>query len=344
MTAVGVSFVQSGVAGLIRLERPQALNALTHDMALSMIERLKLWRYDPAIERIIIHAVGERAFCAGGDIRNLYDWGLADDPRARAFYRTEYELNALIKSCPKPYIALMDGIVMGGGVGISAHGSHRIGSENVTFAMPETGIGLFPDVGATWFLPRMRGKSGLFLGLTGTRLKTADSVHVGVLTHHVPASDHEALRNTLCEMGDTDQIISRFSKPTEAGALSQKEADIDHHFGQDCVENILNSLQDEGTDWSLAQAQILMAKSPTSLKITFEQLRQGRDLSFEDCMKMEFRIVSRVLEGHEFFEGVRAVIVDKDQKPQWDPSTLDKVSDDAIARYFEALGDELEIG
>ncbi len=341
--AAEIHFERMGVAGLITLDRPKALNALTAHMAAAMLGRLAAWRDDPGVSRVVIRAAGERAFCAGGDIRNLYEWGRAGDDRARDFYRVEYTLNAAIKSFPKPYVALIDGIVMGGGVGISVHGSHRVGTDAVTFAMPETGIGLFPDVGATYVLPRMRGETGLFLGLTGARLKTADARHVGVLTHIVPRDRHGELTDALTAPGDTDSIISEFADPAPPPDLPAREADIDRCFSAESVEEIIDRLQAEDSDWAKVQFETLATKSPTSLKIAFRQLRVGRALTFEDAMRTEFRIVSRVLQGQEFFEGVRAVIIDKDNAPRWDPDRLDAVTDEQIDAYFAPLPDELDI-
>lgn len=341
--AAEIHFEQVGVAGLITLDRPKALNALTADMAAAMLDRLAAWRNDPGVSRVVVRAVGERAFCAGGDIRNLYEWGRAGDDRARDFYRVEYTLNAAIKRFPKPYVALIDGIVMGGGVGISVHGSHRVGTDAVTFAMPETGIGLFPDVGATYVLPRMRGETGLFLGLTGARLKTADALHVGVLTHVVPRDRHGDLADALAEPGDTDAILSEFTDTAPPPDLPAHEPAIDRCFAAERVEEIIARLEADDSEWAKTHVETLATKSPTSLKITFRQLRLGRTLAFEDAMRTEFRIVSRVLRGQEFFEGVRAVIIDKDNAPRWHPDRLDAVTDDQIDAYFAPLPDELDV-
>ncbi|MCB1493762.1 MAG: enoyl-CoA hydratase/isomerase family protein, partial [Rhodobiaceae bacterium] len=235
------------------------------------------------------------------------------------------------------------GIVMGGGVGLSVHGSHRVGTEAVTFAMPETGIGLFPDVGATYVLPRMAGETGLYLGLTGARLKTPDAHHAGVLTHICPRDRHPALTEALCGAGDTDAILADFCEAATGATLPEHQAEIDRCFAGTSVEDILGRLASDGSAWANAQANTLAQKSPTSLKITFRQLRLGATLEFGDAMRTEFRIVSRVLQGHEFFEGVRAVIIDKDQAPRWQPDALDKVSASDIDAYFAPLDDELDV-
>lgn len=347
MAGQEVHFDRNGVAGVITLDRPQALNALTAGMAAAILEQLAIWADDDGVDRVVIRANGEKAFCAGGDIRNLYDWGLAGDPRARDFYRVEYTLNTAIKHYPKPFVALIDGIVMGGGVGLSVHGSHRVGSEAVTFAMPETGIGLFPDVGGTFFLPRMRGETGMFLGLTGARLKSADALHVGVLTHAASRADLPELFEALAAPGDEDAIIGRFGGATEEAPLKAVETLIDRHFSARSVEDILASLDRaaEGVDgeWAARQAATLRTKSPTSLKIAFRQLRQGQGLDFRDSMRLEYRIVTRILAATDFFEGVRAVIIDKDQQPRWRPDRLDAVTDEQIDAYFAPLPDELEV-
>ncbi|HSC19239.1 MAG TPA: enoyl-CoA hydratase/isomerase family protein [Rhizomicrobium sp.] len=333
-----VLFEQRGALGLITLNRPKALNALTRDMCLATNAQLAAWARDDGIKTVAIRGTGERAFCAGGDIRTLYDAGKAGAPEALKFYRDEYRLNAAIKHFPKPYVALLHGIVMGGGVGVSVHGSHRVANETVMFAMPETGIGLFPDVGGSYFLPRCPGELGIYLALTGARLTTADTLYAGVATHFVPARDTEALLSALEAGTDPDMALRSFSEtPAEPQLASVREA-IDRTFAEDSLDGILAALEADGGEWAVKTLSTLRGKSPTSLKITFLQMREGARLSFDDCMRMEFRLVSRVMAGHDFYEGVRAAIIDKNNAPRWNPAALADVSSAEIESYFAPLG------
>lgn len=345
MESSDILFERCGAAGIVTLNRPKALNAVTLDMVHALTRQLDAWAKDAAVTRVVITAAGERAFSAGGDIRALYDLGRAGKlDEMRTFWRDEYPLNTAIKRYPKPYVALIDGIVMGGGVGVSIHGSHRVAGDRYTFAMPEVSIGFFPDVGATWFLPRMPGELGMWCALTGDRLKTADAVAAGVATHHVKSARFPELLDALCGNVSVDATIAAFAEPAGEGAVTARRAEIDRLFAADSVESILASLDAAGTDWAKATAATIRTKSPTSLKLALQQVRRGRDWSFEDCMRCEFRIVSRIVDGHEFYEGVRAVIVDKDNAPRWKPATLGEVSDAEIERYFAPLGaDELRL-
>jgi enoyl-CoA hydratase len=282
---------------------------------------------------VVVQGAGERAFCAGGDIRTLYDSGKAGTPYALEFYRDEYLLNAYIKHYPKPYIALISGIVMGGGVGVSVHGSHRIADETTLFAMPETGIGLFPDVGGSFFLPRLAGELGLYLGLTGARLKAADALHAGVATHFVPAAERQALIETFAR----GEVAVANTSPGPA-PLTELRGRIDTIFSARSVEAILERLERDGSEWALDTAATIRAKSPTASKLAFRQIREGKALAFDDCMRMEFRMVNRVIAGHDFYEGVRATIIDKDGAPKWKPDLLAGVSDKNIDAYFAPLG------
>jgi enoyl-CoA hydratase len=332
-----ILFEKRGAVGLITLNRPKALNALTHAMCVSMKAQLAKWATDDVIKCVVIQGEGDRAFCAGGDIRALYESGQAGTPYIVDFYRDEYILNAAIKHYRKPYIALIRGIVMGGGVGVSVHGSHRIADEAMLFAMPETGIGLFPDVGGSFFLPRMPGELGMYLGLTGTRLKTADALYTGVATHFVPAAKREALVSALASGKPPDAAL-RQSEAAPTSDMPEIRPGIDRIFSADNVEAILSSLDREGTDWARETAKTIRTKSPTATKLAFRQIRNGKTLSFNDCMRMEFRMVYRVIAGHEFYEGVRATIIDKDGAPRWNPAQLSDVSDTDIDAYFAPLG------
>jgi enoyl-CoA hydratase len=333
-----VLFEHRGAIGLVTLNRPKALNALTHGMCVQMKAQLDAWKTDSAVQTIVIQGEGERAFAAGGDVRALYESGKAGTPYALDFYRDEYILNALIKHYPKPYVALIRGIVMGGGVGVSVHGSHRIADESTTFAMPETGIGLFPDVGGSFFLPRCPGEVGLYLALTGMRLRAADALYVGVATHFVPAAQRTPLIESLAAGETPDKAIAALASDPGPAPLIALRAEIDTHFAKSSVEAILASLDAVGSEWTHETAKTIRTKSPTSTKLAFRQIREGKKISFDDCMRMEFRMVNRVVSGQDFYEGVRATIIDKDNAPKWKPAAIADVSDADIAAYFAPLG------
>jgi enoyl-CoA hydratase len=335
-----VLFERRGALGLITLNRPKALNALTHDMCLKMKAQLGEWADDAAIECVAIRGAGDRAFCAGGDIRALYDSGKAGTPYALEFYRDEYLLNAAIKHYPKPYVALIQGINMGGGVGVSINGSHRIAGEGMVFAMPETGIGLFPDVGGSYFLPRCPGETGMFLGLTGMRLKTADSLYAGIATDFVPTSRWDTLLEALSDGTAPDVVIASLKDSVPDTFLTEHRSAIDRIFSAGSVEEILAGLDAEHEDWTDDIASTIRSKSPTSLKVAYRQIREGKKLDFDDCMKMEYRMVNRIVAGHDFYEGVRAVIIDKDNSPKWKPADLYSVSQADVDAYFAPLDDK----
>ena len=338
-----VLFEKHGAVGLITLNRPKALNALTRDMSLAMKAQLDIWAGDADIKTIAVQGAGERAFCAGGDIRSLYESGKAGTSYALDFYRDEYILDAAIRHYPKPYVALISGIVMGGGVGVSVHGSHRIADETTTFAMPETGIGLFPDVGGSYFLPRCPGQVGMYLALTGARLKTADCLYAGVATHFVAKDKRAGLIERMAAGATPDDALGGLCETVPDTFLAGHRKAIDAIFAKDSVEDILAALDADHTDWSRDTARTIRAKSPTSTKLTFRQLREGAALSFDDCMRMEYRMVHRIVAGHDFYEGVRATIIDKDGTPRWDPADLAAVSDAAIDAYFAPLEKELSL-
>jgi len=341
-----ILFERRGAAGLVTLNRPQALNAVTHEMVLALHAQLVAWAGDPAITRVVITAAGERAFSAGGDIRALYDLGCAGrHDEALQFWRDEYPLNVAIKNFCKPYVALIDGIVMGGGVGVSVHGSHRVAGDRFQFAMPEVGIGFFPDVGATWFLPRMPGELGTYCGLTGERFGSADAVAAGLATHRIPSARFGALLEGLTGTLSVDALLASFAEPAGEGPILARRGAIDRLFAGDRIEDILAALEREAGDeaeWARKTAATIRTKSPLSLKLALAQVRRGKGWDFETCMRAEFRIVSRVIHGHDFYEGVRAVIVDKDNKPRWRPATLAEVSEAEVERHFAGRGaDEL---
>ena len=329
-----------GAVELITLNRPQALNAVTLGMVRAFTRQLQEWRDDPSITRVVLTAAGSRAFSAGGDVRALYDAGTAGRHNEMlAFYGEEYALNTIMKHYPKPYVAVIDGIVMGGGVGVSVHGSHRVAGDRFSFAMPEVSIGLFPDVGATWFLPRLPGELGAYCALTGERLNAADGVAATIATHRVASSRFGDLADALGGAVSVDATLAAFAEPAGESKLALRRGAIDRLFKGDRVETILAALDAGRADaeFAAATAATIRVKSPTSLKLALAQMRAGATLSFQGCMQTEFRIVSRVIHGHDFYEGVRAVIVDKDNAPNWRPGTLAEVSDAEIARHFAPL-------
>jgi enoyl-CoA hydratase len=333
-----VLFERRGAVGLITLNRPKALNALTHGMCVAMKAQLDAWATDGAVQTVAVQGAGDRAYCAGGDIRSLYESGKAGTPYAREFYRDEYILDAAIKHYPKPYVALISGIVMGGGVGVSVNGSHRVADETTTFAMPETGIGLFPDVGGSYFLPRCPGEIGMYLAMTGARLKTEDALLAGVATHYVPRAKRKSLLTSLEQGRHPDEALSSIAEKPGAAPLEALRFQIDRCFAERSVELILAWLEMDGSDWARQTIQTMSGKSPTSLKLAFRQLREGAKTDFDDCMRMEFRMVNRVIDGHDFYEGVRATIIDKDGAPKWKPDKLAAVNDADIDAYFASLG------
>lgn len=330
-----------GALGLITLNRPKALNALTLEMIHAMTETLGEWAEDPGIAAVLIRGAGDKAFCAGGDIRALVQPDNSD--YIAGFFADEYRLNRLIFRYPKPYIALIDGIAMGGGVGVSVNGRLRIASETTLFAMPETGIGMFPDVGGSYFLPRLPGELGMYLGLTGARLHAADCLDTGIADSYIAAARHDALIDRLARDGEAGTVVRELAESPGPGPLGVHRDVIDRCFAGESVEAIAAAVEGERGDWAARTLQVLSVKSPLALKVAFRQLRQGRDLDFEACMAMEYRLSQRIVPGHDFREGVRAVVVDKDMHPQWDPVQLDAVSDAAVEACFAPLEDgELE--
>ena len=328
-----------GAVGRITLNRPRALHALNLAMCEIMTRALLDWRDDPAVVSVLIDHAGERGFCAGGDIRMIAESGAGDASEARAFFKAEYRLNHLMFVYPKPITAVVDGIVMGGGVGISEPATVRIATERTTYAMPETGIGLFPDVGGGWFLPRLPGETGTWLALTGARLKAADTVALGIHTQFVPSEALAALTADLvASPADPAATANRHAADAGPAPLAPHREAIDRLFAYDTVEAIFAALAADGSEWALAQLATLKTKSPQSLKVTLKQLRIGRtQTDFADTMAMEYRLGGRIVSTHDFQEGVRAVIVDKDNAPQWSPALLEDVSDASIDALFAPL-------
>jgi enoyl-CoA hydratase len=342
-----VLFARSGHAGIITLNRPKALNALSHTMVRLIWPQMLAWKDDPAVRHVIIEAAGPKAFCAGGDIRQLHDLGKEGrQAEARAFWREEYTLNHLLKTYPKPVIALINGIVMGGGVGMSFHGSHRIATETLMFAMPEVGIGFFPDVGASYILPRLADHMGRYLALTGARVGLGDALALGLVTHGVAAADLPALRAALIEARDVDAAIATVSQLRPEAPLLAQAAIIREAFGGDSLCDIFQRLAHMaigGNSFASDTLEGMRKKSPTSMAIALEQMRRGAAMDFAAVMQMEYRIVSRIAEGHDFYEGVRAVIIDKDHAPKWLPDHIEFLDAARIARHFEPLADDLNL-
>jgi enoyl-CoA hydratase len=328
-----------GRVGRLTLNRPKALHALTTNMCRLMIEALLAWRDDPAVELVLLDHSGERGFCAGGDIRMLADSGAGDGRAAREFFFTEYRLNHLLFHYPKTTVAVMDGVTMGGGVGLSRPCRFRVATERTTFAMPETGIGLFPDVGGGWYLPRMPDHIGLWLALTGARIKAADCELVGVATDYVESGKIEALKAAIvADPAAVETLLTEFEGDAGRPTLAAHQDEIARLFDRESVEAIVAALKASDSDWARDQLAVLASKSPQTMKVAFRQLRLGgQAASFAENMAMEYRIGARVVQRHDFLEGVRAVIVEKDNAPRWEPSTLEGVTEAMLDAIFTPL-------
>jgi len=334
-----IRFERIGLAAIVTLTRPKALNALTHDMVKALATALAAWENDSAVALILVKAEG-RAFCAGGDILKIHE-AKGSDKLPVDFFADEYRLNAHIARYRKPYVALIDGIVMGGGVGISCHGSHRVMTENAQFAMPEVGIGFFPDVGGSHLLPDLGGSFGIYLGLTGARIRQGDALWSGIATHAMKAEYQAGLIERLCETGEPDlalrEVFQQAKRETDRETLEKIAA----HFSRPTLEELIAGLEATAASDGFAADTLAMirTKSPTSLKVAFRQMAEGSTRSMDDCMRMEYRILNRMLTGHDFYEGIRAAIIDKDGKPVWKPATLDAVKGAAVESYFAPLGE-----
>jgi enoyl-CoA hydratase len=335
-----VVVVADGRVGRITLNRPSALNALTLEMVRLFDRALTRFQLDRNISTIVIDGAGDRALCAGGDIRSIYDSALLGDPTPLTFWAEEYQLNYRIANYPKPIVAIMDGIVMGGGVGISAHASHRVVTEHSVLAMPEVGIGFAPDVGSTWLLSRSRGEYGTHLALTGERIGAGDAIVAGLADKYVPRASLPSLMKYLATRGVDDALSLVVSAQPEA-RLAASQGWIDQCYSSDDVEEIVLQLRACGGDAGLAASDIL-TKSPTALKVALRELRDARHSSnLADCLETEHRASTKFLATPDFIEGVRAAIVDKDRAPQWNPSLLEDVKD--IAQYFAKNDDGFRI-
>jgi enoyl-CoA hydratase len=330
-----------GSAAVIRLNRPKALNSLNLQMVQTMRAALEAFAADPSVSVVVLAGEGERGLCAGGDIRALYEMGRAGDPQVTRFWHEEFPLNYAIAHYPKPYIALMDGITMGGGVGLSSHGSHRVVTERTRLAMPETGIGYFPDVGASWLLPQAPGEMGTWMGLTGLEVSAADAIFAGLADCHVSSDQLPALVQTLAGLAagaDNEAVkaaLSLFMAPPGEGQLQKNRDMIDRCFDHDSVEQIIAALDAEDDPFAFHSRDVLLSRSPTSLKLTLRLLRAGRTSSgLVECLEREFGAGREILRHHDFYEGVRAAIIDKDRSPRWSPADLAAVTHKEIEPYL----------
>lgn len=320
--------------GRIRLERPRALNALGMEMYRGLLSALEVWSRDDSVRAVVIEGEGDRAFCAGGDIRALWEARAQGDTAFQHdIFRIEYTMNRLINRYPKPYVALMDGVTMGGGCGVSVHGSHRVVTERTLLAMPECGIGFFPDIGASWFLPRCPGRVGLYLGLTGARIGAADAIYAGLADTFVPSERLEDLIGALEDGASPDDALSKFSEDAGPSELAARRDDIERGFAGADLAAIRESASAADPEW----AAMLEAGSPFSQAVALEAFQRGEGASIEDCMIMEYRICRHFLERDEFFEGIRAAVVDKDRSPAWEPAPADAA---AVAACFAPLGND----
>jgi len=330
-----------GHTGFLSLNRPSALNALTLPMVHAMTQALLAWLDDDAVKCVVIDHADGRGFCAGGDIAFLRDSAINDGGvSGRKFFHDEYQLNHLLFTYPKPVVAFMDGITMGGGVGISQPARFRVATENTKFAMPETGIGLFPDVGGGWYLSRLEGRVGQYLALTGSRVAGAGCLALGLATHYVPSSAlaEAKMRIASEEVERIDGILGTVSDTPPASKIVETLVQINRHFASNALEGILTSLEGDDSDWAMKELATLRTKSPQTCKVALRQLDESLKLTdFADNMAMEYRIASRVLVRPDFAEGVRAVIIDKDNAPKWDPATPEGVTEDLIDDIFAAL-------
>jgi enoyl-CoA hydratase/carnithine racemase len=332
-----------GALGLITLNRPQALNALDRAMCVAIHAALDQFAVDPAVRAVAIEGAGERAFCAGGDVVAMHRAGREGLPDWEAFFATEYRMNHAIAVFPKPCVALMDGVTMGGGVGVSIHGSHRVATERTLWAMPETGIGMIPDVGSTVHLGRM-GPLGRFLALTGARLDRAEALAAGVATHFVASERLEALKAALAGGADVDAALAGHAGDPGAARLAGNRAAIDRLFATGTVEAILAALDADGSDWAAKEAATIRRMSPIACKLALELLARGARGDTADALRNEYRVVCALKHGHDFFEGVRAQLIDKDRAPRWRPAELEAIGRAMVESHFrEPEGGDLSL-
>jgi enoyl-CoA hydratase len=333
---------QHGALRRITLNRPKALNALTLDMAVQMTALLRSWAADPAVRAVLLDGAGERGLCAGGDIRALYDAAKSGDTLPEKFWATEYHLDVLIARYPKPFVAVMDGMVMGGGVGLSAHAAHRIVTERSAVALPEVGIGFFPDIGVSYWLARTRGFAGTYMALTGERMNAFDSICCGLGDVHIASEQLAGLPQALAESRSDDEVRARLRALATAPAAGKIEAArhwIDACFSADTVEEIVARLAAAEHDAAKAALATMAKMSPTSLKVTLRNVREAaRFKRLEESFQQDYRIALACIAGHDFIEGIRAQIVDKDRNPRWRPDRLEAVTSAIVDRHFKTVG------
>ena len=336
---------KEGSAGIIRLNRPKAINAVTLEMFHDIDKALDAFEADPAVAVIVLEGAGERGLCAGGDIRALWESSKVKGDLGKILWRDEYILNARIKKFPKPYVAFMDGIVMGGGVGLSAHSAHRVVTEKTKLAMPEVGLGFFPDVGGTWLLSHSPGEIGTYFGLTGQTMNGPDAIHAGFADAVVPSAKLAALREALTKVrpgatsAEVKALIAGFATGETAGPVAAMEGKIDGWFAHDRMEDIIAALQRDGSELALSTLKTLSEKSPRGMVVTLKLLRLARtSRSLEECLVREYRAALEVFASDDFREGVRAAVIDKDRSPKWSPPRIEDVTPAMVAPYFAEIG------
>ena len=338
-----------GAAGIIRLNRPKAINAMTYEMSLGIDAALDRFESDPAVAVVILEGSGERGLCAGGDIRGLYESSKAGGDLGKMFWRQEYVMNARIAKYPKPYVAFMDGLVMGGGVGLSGHARHRVVTEKTKLAMPEVGLGFFPDVGGTWLLTRIPGEIGTFFGLTGQTMNGPDAIFARFADAVIPSAKLPALRAALTALRpgatsvEVDKVIAGFKTGENAGPIAAKQSWIDRCFAHDRMADIFSALKRDDSEFAQSTLKVLNEKSPRGMVVTLKLLRLARHAtSLEECLVREYRAALEVFRSDDFREGVRAAVIDKDRNPRWSPPRIEDVTPEMLAPYFREIGaDEL---
>ncbi len=340
---------REGAAGIIRLNRPRAINAMTLEMSLGIDAALDRFEADPEVAVVLLEGAGERGLCAGGDIRGLYESSKDGGDLGKVFWRQEYIMNARIAAFPKPYVAYMDGLVMGGGVGLSAHGRHRIATERTKLAMPEVGLGFFPDVGGTWLLSRAPGELGAYFGLTGVTMNGPDAIHARFADAVVSTTRWPDLREVLTKLrpgtlsSEVTRLIDGFATGETAGPVAAQQDKIDVWFAHDSMHDIIAALKQDGSELAAATLKALSEKSPRGMVVTLKLLRLARGAtSLEECLVREYRAALEVFRSDDFREGVRAAIIDKDRNPRWSPPDIDDVTPAMLAPYLADIGaDEL---
>ncbi len=341
---------REGSAGIIRLNRPKAINAMTLEMSLGIDAALDQFEVDPAVALVLLEGAGERGLCAGGDIRGLYESSREKGDLGKVFWRQEYIMNARIAKFAKPYVAFMDGLVMGGGVGLSAHGRHRVVTERTRLAMPEVGLGFFPDVGGTWLLSHAPGELGAYFGLTGQTMNGPDAIHARFADAVVPSARLAELREALTRVrpgtpsSEVKILIDGFASGETSGPVARMQPQIDRWFAYDRMEDIIAALRRDGSELAQATLKALAEKSPRGMVVTLKQLRLVRTArSLEECLVREYRAALEVFRSDDFREGVRAAVIDKDRNPKWSPARIEDVTSAMLAPYLAEIGaDELK--